>query len=311
MRWVTFTPGLGALDQVGVLKGNAVYPLLDLPPGHGLLDLLGDDGTRLRLAAQRALARPSGIPVDSVSLRAPLPEPRSLRDGLGFLDHIKGCLIAAGQMSAHDELDEVWHQTPAYYYSNHHSIMGPHDDVEIFPGSNAFDFELEVAAVLGDGGRDLDLTEAQERIIGYTLMCDWTARDHQIDERLQHIGPAKSKDCGTSMGPWLLTADEFNVEAFVGIHLNGEVIAVGNPAGMDWDFASLISYMSRGVEMRAGDVIGSGTVPGGCLLERTKNLDNFTGLQPGDIVELSGEQLGSTRHTVLPATDVHLLKSGY
>ena len=314
MRWVTYDGGAG--PRTGILDGGSVR---GLSGAVTLLDLLEGGAERLAEAGDTARRDPAEVrPLDDVTLLAPIPRPPSMRDGLGFLDHLRGCYRALGRP---DELHPVWSQTPAFYFANVGSVIGPHDDVPVAPGSRMFDFELEVGAVVGRGGRDLDPATAEGHIVGYTLFNDWTARDHQLRDSAQGIGMGKSKDSATTLGPALVTVDEleryrrdgrlaFELTATV----NGKELTRGTLDQMDWSFGELLAFVSRGVTLAPGDVIASGTVPGGCLLEHvdTPDVAAFTGwLQPGDVVSLHGEGLGETRQTVRPGTAVTPLRTGF
>jgi 2-keto-4-pentenoate hydratase/2-oxohepta-3-ene-1,7-dioic acid hydratase in catechol pathway len=313
VRWVTYDGGAG--PRAGILDGETVR---GLRPGVGLLSLLeaGDDA--LGEAGDAARRAPDEVrPLNDVRLLAPLPRPPSVRDGLCFLDHLRGSYRALGRSQ---ELHPAWSEGPAFYFSNAAAIVGPHDDVPVAPGSRMFDLELEVGAVIGRAGRDLDPATAERHIVGYTLFNDWAARDLQLRDLALGIGMGKSKDSATTLGPALVTADElgeYRRDGRVAIELsaivNGEEITRGCLDGMDWTFGELLAYVSRGVELSPGDVIGSGTVPGGCLLEHVDTPDpaDFPRwLQPGDVVGLRGQGLGETRQTVVPGIDVIPLRSG-
>jgi 2-keto-4-pentenoate hydratase/2-oxohepta-3-ene-1,7-dioic acid hydratase in catechol pathway len=212
----------------------------------------------------------------------------------------------------------VWSQSPAFYFANADAIVGPFDDVPISPGSTMFDLELElgavIGAVIGRGGRDLHPHRAEKHIAGFTLYNDWTARDHQIVDMAQGMGMAKSKDSAITLGPALVTVDELEpyrrdgrLVLELSATVNDEELTRGTLAQMDWTFGELLAYISRGTDLPPGAVIGSGTVPGGCLLEHvdTPELGDFTRwLQPGDVVGLSGVGLGETRQTVTKGIDV-------
>lgn len=204
------------------------------------------------------------------------------------------------------ELDDVWYDIPAMYFTCPSSVIGPGDSVAISPGSAAFDFELEIGAVIGCGGRDLSPQEAADAIVGYLIYCDWSARDLQALESGLAIGQAKGKDGATTLGPYLVTADEFDGSAGcldVGVEawVNDRRIGTGRTDAMDWTFGELVSYAARGVDLRPGDVIGSGTVPTCTLVEHLG--PGFPGwLRPGDVVTLRVEGLGEIRQTVNAAT---------
>jgi 2-keto-4-pentenoate hydratase/2-oxohepta-3-ene-1,7-dioic acid hydratase in catechol pathway len=188
--------------------------------------------------------------------------------------------------------------------------------VEIPPGSAAFDYELEVAVVIGRPGANIPVASAREHIAGYTILCDWSARDLQELEMRAGLGPAKGKDSATSLGPWLVTPDELEdrrhrngFDLAMTASVNGTPYSTGNLADLHWSFEQMISFASRGTELRTGDVIGSGTVGTGCILElsRVHGTETFPWLRPGDRVRLEVERLGSVESTIQPAQPLHPL----
>ena len=309
MRLVTYASAAGD-DRVGLVDGENVH---GLEPGVTLLDLL--DADDLQGAGERAAASPSEtVALAGLTLRAPL-QPRSIRDCTGFLQHLRNC-----QGAADIPVDERHNQFPAFYFSNVAAVVGPHDDVAISPGCERFDYELEVCAVIGKPGSTIALDRAEEHIAGYMLLCDWSARDLQINEMALRLGPAKGKDGTNTLGPMLVTPDEIEPyrsrNAFdLGMtgYVNGELVSEGRWDTVDWGFPDMITYTSRGTHLRPGDVIGSGTVPSGCLFEHfALDPDNFRGwLQPGDEVRLVVEQLGEIRHRVVAGVKPEPLSSGY
>ncbi|MGW3350972.1 fumarylacetoacetate hydrolase family protein [Nonomuraea rubra] len=301
MRWVTYATSTG--DRAGVLGENLIHPV---PPGVGLIELISQGADGLRATGEAALAsdeRP--VPLADATLRAPIPRPPSVRDCLCFLEHMRNCQQASG---APRTLKDAWYEIPAFYFASPATIIGPYDDVPISPGSAWFDFELEIAAVIGPGGRDLTPEQAEQHIIGYTIYNDWSARDLQLRESPLAIGQAKGKDGATTLGPFLVTPDELapyrrdgRLALRVEARVNGRTIGSGRTDAMDWSFGEVVSYASRGVDLLPGDVFGSGTVPGCCLIEHLSLADpaSFPGwLRDGDVVELTVEGLGETRQTV-------------
>ncbi|OLS99488.1 2-hydroxyhepta-2,4-diene-1,7-dioate isomerase [Pseudonocardia sp. CNS-004] len=310
MKWVTYEAGEGV--RTGVVDGESVRGLAAGTTVEGLLAAgsLAEAGAD----ARRSPAEVRGL--DDVRLLAPLPRPPSVRDGLCFLDHLRGCYRALGR---EENLHPAWSLGPAFYFANADAIVGPYEDVPITPGSVMFDLELEVGAVVGHGGRDLHPDRAEDHIVGYTLYNDWTARDHQLRDMAQGIGMGKSKDSAITLGPALVTVDELEpyrrdgrLALGLSATVNGVELTRGTLDQMDWTFGELIAYLSRGTDLPPGSVIGSGTVPGGCLLEHvdTAELTDFTRwLQPGDVVSLRGDGLGETRQTVQKGIDVIPLRS--
>ena len=252
-----------------------------------------------------ALATAEPISLDAVRLQAPIPRPPLIRDCLSYLDHVRNCQAAMGKGR---ELNPVWFEIPAFYFGATSTVVGPEDDVTIAPGCAWFDVELEIAAVIGTPGRDIAPQGAQRHIAGYTIYADWSARDLQARENVLGIGQGKSKDCATTLGPFLVTPDDLPtgpeghlLSLDVSFAVNGERVGQGQTDTADWSFAELISYASRGVDLQPGDVFGSGTVPTCCLLEHFDLSDpaSFRGwLTAGDVVTLSVTGLGSLDQTV-------------
>jgi fumarylacetoacetate (FAA) hydrolase len=219
--------------------------------------------------------------VADVVIRAPVLEPPSLRDFFAYEGH-----VAAGWRLRGQPIPEYWYQAPVFYFSNAASIVGPGQPVRRPEGSNMLDFELEVAAVVG----------ADSEIAGFTLMNDWSARDVQAGEMSVGLGPAKAKDFATSLGPWLVTPDELqysdgrlNIEARV--HVNGEELSVCHAGEQHYTWPEIVAQAARDTRLRAGDVLGSGTLTGGCLLELGP-LDGNRYLEPGDTVAIEAQGLG-------------------
>ncbi|BBY24739.1 fumarylacetoacetate hydrolase family protein [Mycobacterium stomatepiae] len=311
MKWVTFREG-GA-ERTGVLSGDAIHPM---PPGVTLLDLVGRGAEGLRQAGDQALGS-DPVLLDEVTLMAPIPRPPSIRDSLCFLDHMRNCQAALGGGRV---LSDTWYRIPAFYFACPATVLGPYDDAPTAPGSAWQDFELEIAAIIGVRGKDLTVQQAEQAIIGYTIFNDWSARDLQQLEGQLSIGQAKGKDSGVTLGPWLVTPDELEpyrhpsfpgkLDLHVTALVNDHMIGSGSTAQMDWSFGEVISYMSRGVQLTPGDVVGSGTVPTCTLVEHLDptSLESFPGwLRDGDVVTLRVQGLGETRQTVRASSPPHRL----
>lgn len=280
MKWVTYRDSDG--ERVGVLDGDRIHALA---PGATLLDLIA--AGRLPEEGSQALVSPdTTVLLGEVTLAAPIPRPPSIRDTLCFLDHMRNCQQATGGGRV---LMDTWYRIPAFYFACPATVLGPYDDAPMAPGSAWQDFELEIAAVIGTTGKDLTVEQAEQAIVGYTIFNDWSARDLQMLEGQSWIGQAKGKDSGVTLGPYLVTADELEPYRRDGrLHLqvsalvNDTVIGSGSTGTMDWTFAEVISYISRGVTLHPGDVIGSGTVPTCTLVEHLPKGDAFPGwLSPG------------------------------
>lgn len=302
MRFVSYDDSDGVLRS-GVVADGTIY---QLPSGMTLLDLLGDDGDRLRAAGEEAIAHPREVrPLATTRLRAPIPAPPTVRDFMTFESHVEGTAKLAGPDAT---VVPEWYQAPAFYFTNPYAVLGPDDDVPVPPGSTLFDLELEVAAVIGRAGRDVPVTEAEAHIAGYTLLIDWSARDLQMAEMKVRLGPSKGKDTATTLGPMLVTPDElepFRSGKSFGLRMtaevNGRTIGTDTLASMHFSFAEMIAHASRGTEVRPGDVLGSGTCGGGCLAEMwgRQGLSSHPPLRPGDTVVVAVAELGSITSTIV------------
>jgi len=310
VRWVTFRRADHVEDRVGLVVGDRVHAL---PPRTALIDLLGDDGERLSRAGERAEHEPDLVLVLSeVRLRPPITRPPSVRDFYAFEQHVRTARQSRGL-----EMDPDWYELPVFYFTNPHAISADGDDVAVPPGCGELDYELEVAAIVGRGGTDLDPDEAERAIAGYCVMNDWSARDLQRREMKLNLGPAKGKDFATGLGPWLATPDELEPvrsgEAFdlaMTASVNGREYSRASLADVYWSFGEMIAYASRGTRVEPGDVIGSGTCGTGCILELSlvHGGDAYPWLQPGDLVELSVDRLGALRNRVVPGPPLRSLR---
>ena len=228
----------------------------------------------------------------------------SLRDFYAFEQHVKTC-------RAHRGLGMVpqWYDVPVFYFSNPVAIIGDGDPVRAPAGSTALDYELELACVIGTAARDLPADDtAMSVVAGFTVMNDWSARDIQRAEMAVGLGPSKSKDFATSLGPRVVPFDQLKPHYRDGrLHLdmtatvNGREYSRGNAGSMYWTWPQILAHASRDTELRPGDVIGSGTVGTGCILELTPEAVGGW-LKAGDVVELRIEGIGTLRNTVLPTS---------
>jgi fumarylacetoacetate (FAA) hydrolase len=234
----------------------------------------------------------------------PILRPPSFRDFYAFEGHVRTMWQRRGQ-----DVPEAWYRLPIFYFSNVSAIRGPGDGVWAPRGSTELDFELEVAALVDTPVQDVGADRAEDAIGGYMVLNDWSARDLQRDETTVRLGPAKGKDFATTIGPWLVTPDEladarrgtgFDLEMTARVETGGSVVAVSGGRWCDaqFSFGQMIERASADVRLSAGDLIGSGTVGTGCLLE-VKDATLGRWLEPGDEVVLSIERLGELRNPVV------------
>ena len=310
MKWVTVRIDGG--EQAGLVVEDQVHLM---EPGISLLDLLGDDGEKLATAGERARTDAHAVlALDSADLAPPI-RPTQIRDTLLFLQHMRNCRPGG-------ELEDEWHQIPAFYFANTTAAVGPYDPVEIFPGCEWFDFELEVAAIVGREGANIRPENGDDHIAGFMIFNDWSARDLQQKEGVLRIGQAKGKDGANTFGPMFVTRDELEpfrsgtsyhirAQAF----LNERLIGEGYLDDMNWSFGEVVAFASRGTRVLPGEAICSGTVPTCCLVEHfvmsMQQAENtFPGwLKPGDRVRFDVEILGTIEQQVQPAVAVYPLAS--
>ncbi|GHF35864.1 2-keto-4-pentenoate hydratase/2-oxohepta-3-ene-1,7-dioic acid hydratase in catechol pathway [Amycolatopsis bartoniae] len=301
MRFATYT--VEGAARAGVVVGDGIHPL---PPEVTVLDLVRA-GLSAALEAGAAVLSGPVVPLEAVRLLPPLAPP-TVRDFVAFEEHVEGVVAS---VSGGSGVVPEWYEAPTFYFTNPYALLGAFDDVPVPPGSRLFDFELEVAAVVGRDGSSLAPDEVE--IFGYTVLNDWSARDLQRREMKVNLGPAKGKDSATTLGPWLVTADELEsyrdsegfLELDLRVSVNGTEIGQDLLSNMGWPFEELISYASRGTWVRAGDVLGSGTCGnGGCLAELWGRGREIPPLAPGDVVEMTAEGIGTIRNTIITGAEL-------
>jgi 2-keto-4-pentenoate hydratase/2-oxohepta-3-ene-1,7-dioic acid hydratase in catechol pathway len=306
MRLVTFRrhsereERLGALDRtsghvvdlaaVQARRGRESAPAL-----RSMQDLIEAGSPGLDLAEECLAAANTAEMLDraAVTLLAPLPVPVQIRDCLCFEEHLLGALAAFERLgqpvpALTVSMLETFRRRPIWYKANRFAVVGP--DVEVvWPRySSVMDYECEMAAVIGVGGRDIPKARAASHIFGFTIFNDLSARDAQT-EMAGGLGPAKSKDFDGAnvFGPSIVTCDEFDpYDARMIVRVNGEKRSEGTSGAMKYRFEDLIAFISECETLHAGEILCSGTVGGGCGLEQGRFLE------PGDVVELEIEGIG-------------------
>lgn len=280
-----------------------------LPAGTSVLDLVRSGLPAALDTGRAALAGGTPVPLDEVRLLPPL-DPPSVRDFVTFEEHVEG---VTASVEGRGGVVPEWYEAPTFYFTSPAALVGAHDEVGVPPGSELFDFELEVACVVGRDAVSPNPDEVE--IFGYAVFNDWSARDLQSREMKVGLGPAKGKDSANTLGPWLVTADELEPyrdgAGFLSLRasasVNGTEIGRDLLSNMGWPFEELVAYAGRGTRLRAGDVLGSGTCGnGGCLAELWGRRGERTPppLQPGDVVELTVEGIGTLRNTVVAGPEL-------
>jgi fumarylacetoacetate (FAA) hydrolase len=317
MRLVNFVPpDTAALPRLGAVVNDIVVDIASTQPGINLITELMEVGSELRAEMESALlgqavagavgfAHPTtrllqSWRLDEVRLLPPLRRPTSLRDFYAFEQH-----VATANRNRGRDVPPEWYEFPVFYFSNANAVYGPDATIPYPSFTTELDYELEVACIIGRAGRDIPANEAEQYIFGYTIFNDWSARDVQRRETKVGLGPAKAKDFASSFGPMIVTPDEL-VDRATGrpgvydlemvARVNGVERSRGNWKDIHYSFGEMIARASADVLLEPGDVIGSGTVGTGCLLELTKGEGPY--LKPGDVVELEIERFGVLRSTI-------------
>jgi len=307
MKLLTYDPGSG--PRAGVLDGDDVLDvtaLLGAPftlrDVRALLEYTSDATDRLRDALSSV--RAPRVPLSSVKLRAPILQPPTVRDHIAFEEH------ATGQWTreATGPRMEVWSRLPIFYFSNPLRIYGP-DEVVPFPAATRqLDYECELAAIVLREGSNILESEADAYILGFCIFNDWSCRDLQADESQFGLGPAKGKDSASSLGPWIVTRDEMaayytNGTLHVGckVRVNGALWMDGSAWNMHHTFGAMFERAAQDSRIVPGDVIATGTVGGGSISESVRKGFPARWLQPGDVVEMEVEGIGTLRNSLGPA----------
>jgi 2-keto-4-pentenoate hydratase/2-oxohepta-3-ene-1,7-dioic acid hydratase in catechol pathway len=307
---------LGALVDGSVLELARAAALLDVPESspallatmesllaewdHGLL-VARETAARAETAGSSARERLSAArhSLEHVTLHPPVWRPPSIRDFYAFEAHVRNARARRGL-----EVPAEWFEFPVFYFTNPGALVGHGGPVRKPAWTAALDYELEIACVIAKEARDVPAEHWRSVVAGFTVMNDWSARDVQRKEMAVGLGPAKGKDFATSLGPALVTLDELEASRVEDRHdlsmearVNGRTLSRGNAKDLHFTFGQMIARASQDVYLFPGDVIGSGTVGGGCLLELGPEVHRW--LQPGDEVTLEIERLGALSNRIL------------
>jgi 2-keto-4-pentenoate hydratase/2-oxohepta-3-ene-1,7-dioic acid hydratase in catechol pathway len=280
------------VERVGLVEGDTVRPV---------------DATALELLAGSRPEPGAPVPLTDVRLRAPL-QPPTIRDFVCFEQHVAGAVKNHG-----GTISDAWYAAPRFFWISPYSVVGTGNAVAVPPACELLDLELEIAAVIGTAGFNLTPEQARDHIAGYMVLNDWSARDTQLAEMPAGMGPAKGKDFATTIGPWIVTADELEdrrggdrLDLRMTAWINGEQLGDGDTsASMAWSFEELVAYASSGSWVRPGDVIGSGTAGHGCLLEFWGHAGRHEPrpLRAGDVVALEIEGIGRVENEIVPGVE--------
>ncbi|MBO0962682.1 fumarylacetoacetate hydrolase family protein [Neobacillus sp. MM2021_6] len=307
MKFVTFAKKDGSIRAGWLADEDHVVDMKEASGGtlpDNLVNFLDHSEEFMKIVNHFNPSGQTGIyRMSDIQLKAPLPIPRSFRDFYAFEQHVKTARENRGQ-----EMIPEWYEIPVFYFSNHLAIKGPEEGIVKPKECEWLDYELEIACVIGKEGRDIPRDKADEYIFGYCILNDWSARDLQRKEMKVGLGPAKGKDFSTSIGPWIVTKDELKpFKAGNGFNLsmharvNGILLSEGNMKDLYYSFAEMIARASQDVTLYPGEMIGSGTVGTGCILELGEEIHRW--LEPGDEVELEIEQIGVLKNTIITGNE--------
>ncbi|MBE4909698.1 fumarylacetoacetate hydrolase family protein [Bacillus luteolus] len=301
MKFVTFIKKDGVSRAGWMLGNHHVVDMFETSKGKlpcNMLSFLDKQEEYMDIISSLSEPLESVYALDEVEIVSPLPNPRSFRDFYAFEQHVK----TARQNRGLDMIPE-WYEIPVFYFSNHMAIKGPNQVITRPSKCEWLDYELEIACVIGKEGTNIKASEVEDYIFGYCILNDWSARDLQRQEMKVGLGPAKGKDFATSIGPVIITKDE--LESFrtlkgydldMTAKVNGELLSKGNFKDIHYSFGEMIERASDGVTLYPGEIIGSGTVGSGCILELGTEVHRW--LEPGDEVELEITGLGVLKNRI-------------
>ena len=260
---------------------------------------LEDSEKNLALVRSLDALDESKYAIEDVKLLAPLPNPNSFRDYVGFEMHMKNA-----KSKTNSPVPKEWYEFPFFYFSNHNTIKGPNEPIRYPNGCERLDYELELGCIIGKYGENIKAEDAEEYIFGFTVLNDWTARDTQLSEIRIGLGMSKGKDFATSIGPCIVTLDEFepyregdvfNLQMIS--KRNGEVLCDGNYNTVYYTFGQMIERASTNAAVHPGDLLGSGTVGFGTILETGPEKSGW--LKQGDEIELYITGIGTLKNKIV------------
>jgi fumarylacetoacetate (FAA) hydrolase len=320
MKLLTYRTNNLDAHQIGVLKNQLVYNLNNCFGDISLIELIQIEDYAKQVKDFIGNEDCLKHDINDITFLPTIPKPTSFRDAYAFRKHVETARKNRGV-----EMIAEFDQFPVFYFSNHNSMFGDKEEIELMPDHfHKLDYELEVAIVIGKGGKNILSKDANKYIAGFCILNDLSARELQMEEMKLNLGPAKGKDFANILGPYLVTPDELenkSVDTPFGekynlqmkCFVNGKLLSEGNTKDMDWTFAEIIERASYGVELFPGDVIGSGTVGAGCLLELNgsgKALDpdyKEQWLKAGDEIEMQIEELGKITNKIVKSDSNHSL----
>jgi len=229
------------------------------------------------------------VATKEVTLLSPIPRPRQnvICLGLNYVDHVSETTGASKE-------EVKLPRSPIVFTKAANSMNGPYSDIEIDTNVSAkMDWESELGVIIGKSGFGIQQEDAMQHVFGYTVINDVTARDRQKWHKQFYIGKSYKGCC--PMGPAIVTADEIPDPHNLQLRswVNGELKQDSNTKHQIFKIANVISVLSQGMELEAGDIIATGT-PSGVGYARTP--PEF--LMPGDVVECEVENIGKISNKI-------------
>jgi fumarylacetoacetate (FAA) hydrolase len=304
--------------QIGVLQNQIVYNLNVCFGNISLIELIQIEDYQDQVASLICNEDCLKHDINNIKVLPTIPKPNSFRDAYAFRQH-----VATSRKNRGVDMIPQFDEFPVFYFSNHNAMFADGEDIELMTDHfERLDYELEFAIIIGKGGKNILSEDADQHIAGFCILNDLSARRLQMEEMKLNLGPAKGKDFANVIGPYLVTPDELESRSIdtpfgkkydlqMTCYVNGELLSEGNAKDMNWTFAEIIERASYGVELFPGDIIGSGTVGTGCLLELngTGKIENpdykEKWIQEGDEIEMQIEGLGKITNKVVKSESNH------
>ena len=306
--------------QIGVFQNQLVYNLNNCFGNISLVDLIQLEGFQDKIASFISNNDCLKHDIEDITLLPVIPKPNSFRDAYAFRQH-----VSTSRKNRGVEMISEFDEFPVFYFSNHNAMFADGQNIELMPDHfERLDYELEFAIIIGKGGKNILSKYADNYIAGFCILNDLSARSLQMEEMRLNLGPSKGKDFANVIGPYLVTPNELESKSIdtpfgkkydlkMSCYVNGELLSKGNAKDMNWTFAEIIERASYGAELFPGDVIGSGTVGTGCLLElngteKRKNTDHKDRwIKENDEIEMQIEGLGKITNKITRSDSNHSL----
>jgi len=320
MKLLTYKTSELESHQLGVLKNQLIYNLNNCFGNISLIELIQLSDYKKQVNTYISNNDCLTHDINDIIILPTIPKPTSFRDAYAFREH-----VATARKNRGVEMIQEFDQFPVFYFSNHNSMFGDKEEIKLMPDHfQNLDYELEFAIVIGKGGKNIFSKDADKHIAGFCILNDLSARQLQMEEMRLNLGPAKGKDFANVLGPYLVTPDELDDRTIdtpfgkkydlqMKCSVNGKLLSQGNAKDMNWTFAEIIERASYGVELFSGDVIGSGTVGTGCLLELNGSGKALNAsykemwLKDGDVIEMQIQGLGKITNKITKIDSNHSL----